>query len=108
MTEQGQKGNAPKDAAEIHQPDRCTVLAEHYHRAAEAAARSWQERNRKFLLLVGALALAVLLTANANDTDSFFIALVAKFAGVGENEIQKLRESFPYVVLHGLLVVLVF
>jgi hypothetical protein len=54
------------------------------------------------------LALAVLLTANPSDTDSLLIGLLAKLAGVGENEVQKLKESFPYVVLHGLLVVLVF
>jgi len=88
--------------------DRAQVLADHYHRAAEQATARWQERNRQFLALVGVLALAVLLTANQSSTDSFFLALVAKLAGVKEDDINRLRESFPYVVLHGLLVVLVF
>jgi hypothetical protein len=88
--------------------DRAQVLADHYHRAAEQATARWQERNRQFLGLVGVLALAVLLTANPGGTDSFFLALVAKFAGVAESDLARLRESFPYVVLHGLLVVLVF
>jgi hypothetical protein len=88
--------------------DRAKVLADHYHRAAEQASVRWQERNRQFLFLVGVLALAVLLTANASATDSFLITILAKLAGVPEAQIDKLRESFPYVVLHGLLVVLVF
>jgi hypothetical protein len=87
---------------------RVTVLADHYHRAAEQASDRWLERNRQFLFLVGVLALAVLATANPGETDSFFVGLLAKFAGVTDADIGKLRESFPYVVLHGLLVVLVF
>jgi len=88
--------------------ERALVLADHYHRAAEQASERWRERNRQFLALVGVLALAVLLTANPGGTDSFFLALVAKLAGVKEDDIDRLRESFPYVVLHGLLLVLVF
>jgi hypothetical protein len=87
---------------------RAQVLADHYHRASEAASQRWQERNRQFLLLVGVLTLAVLLTANHKETDSLVIAFLAKLAGVKETEVDKLKESFPYVVLHGLLVVLVF
>jgi hypothetical protein len=92
----------------LHANDRAQVLADHYHHAAEQASERWQERNRQFLALVAVLALAVLLTANPGGTDSFFLALVAKLAGVKEDDIDRLRESFPYVVLHGLLVVLVF
>jgi hypothetical protein len=94
--------------SEDRRTDRVAILADHYHRSADSTSRRWQERNRQFLLLIGALGLAVLLTANANDTDSLLIGLLAKFTGVGETEIAKLRESFPYVVVHGLLVVLVF
>src|SRR5262249_2720101 len=88
--------------------DRVVVLVDHYHRAADQASERWQERNRRFLFLVGVLALAVLATANPGETDSFLVTLLAKFAGVADADITKLRESFPYVVLHGLLVVLVF
>jgi hypothetical protein len=88
--------------------ERAQVLADHYHRAAALAASRWQERNRQFLLLVGSLALAVLLTANPGETDSLLLGVLAKLAGVPESQVDKLRESFPYVVLHGLLVVLVF
>ena len=81
--------------SEDRKTDRVAILADHYHRSADSTSRRWQERNRQFLLLIGALGLAVLLTANANDTDSLLIGLLAKFTGVGETEVAKLRESFP-------------
>ena len=88
--------------------ERAAMLVDHYHRAAGQTSERWRERNRQFLFLVGVLALAVLATANPGETDGFLVTLLAKFAGVAEADISKLRESFPYVVLHGLLVVLVF
>lgn len=100
----GREGRTMQDETMV----RAQVLADHYHRASESASQRWQERNRQFLLLVGVLALAVLLTANHKETDSLVIAFLAKLAGVKEMEVDKLKESFPYVVLHGLLVVLVF
>jgi hypothetical protein len=87
---------------------RAKLLADHYHRAAEQASARWQERNRQFLFLVGVLALAVLMTAKQGQTDTFFLYIVGKLAGVPDTDVAKVRESFPYVVLHGLLVVLVF
>ncbi len=89
--------------------DPAELMAEHYQKTYELTYELWKQRNRTFLILVGVIGAATLLTFDTPETQSLLVDFVAKVAGVKEaKRIQELRQSFPYGVLQSILLVVVF
>jgi hypothetical protein len=85
---------------------RAAVLAAHYQHVSEMSHRIWEERNRKFLHLIAVVALAVLLTYDAQTL--MRITLDAAAERYSLKLPPHVEQSLPYVVLHGLLWAFVF
>jgi hypothetical protein len=89
--------------------DPAELLSEHYQKTYELTYELWRQRNRTFLILVGVIGAATLLTFDIPGTQSLLVDFVAKVAGVtGESRVQELRQSFPYGVLQSILLLVVF
>ena len=93
-------------AGDTNDPNRAVVLAAHYQHVAEMSYRLWEERNRRFLHLMAVVALAVLLTYDAQTIVQVGLKTLEKSYGLPLPE--RVAESLPYVVLHGLLLAFVF
>ena len=92
---------------EVHSSrSRVGALAAHYQHVSEVSLRIWEERNRKFLHLMAVVAIAVLLTYDAQTIMRVVLEAVAKHYSLELP--SRVDESLPYVVLHGLLLAFVF
>lgn len=89
--------------------DSAELVAEHYQKTYELTYELWKQRNHTFLILVGVIGVATLLTFHTPETQSLLVDFVANFAGIKEvQRVQELRQSFPYGVLQSILLVVVF
>lgn len=89
------------------QPEESVV--EHYQKTYELTYALWQQRNRTFLLLLGVISIATLLTFDVPQTQPLLVDVVAKFAGVTDNSrLAELRRGFPFGLLQSILLVVVF
>lgn len=85
-------------------------LVKHYDKTYDLTYKLWEQRNRLFLILVGVIGAATLLTYRAPETDSLLVDLVAKSVGVSDNEkrVEQLRTGFPFAVLQSILLLVIF
>jgi hypothetical protein len=84
------------------------VLAEHYQKTFELTLMTWEKRNQTFLLLLGVVGAATLLTFNVPQAQPLLVDLVMKVLGVTDaNRATELRASFPYGLIQSILLMVV-
>jgi hypothetical protein len=89
--------------------DKAEILAEHYQKTYELTFELWKQRNQTFLILLGVIGAATLLTFSPAQTNPLLALWIAKALGVtGDQNIQDLGRSFPFGLLQSLLLVVVF
>lgn len=93
----------------LNMAERNELLVDHYHKTFELTSRLWEQRNRLFLLLIGVIGLATVLTYSETETNSLFVDLVIKALGIEDSSrIAELKSSFPFALLHSILLLVVF
>lgn len=89
--------------------DKNELLVEHYHKTFELTSHLWKQRNTLFLLLIGVIGLATLLTYRGSEANPLFVDLVAKTLGISDSgRISELKTGFPFALLHGILLFVIF
>jgi hypothetical protein len=85
------------------------LLAEHYQKAHEQTNSFWEKRNRTFLILLGVIGAATLLTYKVPLAAPLLADLVSKLLGI-EDAAQRaeLRNSFPYGLLQSILLIVFY
>lgn len=88
--------------------DSAELIAEHYQKTYEVTLQVWGQRNQTFLVLLGVVGAATLLTFNAAQTQPLLLDLIAKLLSI-ENSTrqQELRASFPYGLIQTILLMVV-
>src|SRR6266404_1560775 len=85
------------------------ALVQHYQKTYELTYEMWKQRNRTFLLLLGVIGVATILTFRAPQANSLLVDLIRKLLDVSEPaRIDELRNSFPFGLLQSILLVAVF
>lgn len=85
------------------------ILAEHYQKSYELAHDLWKQRNRLFLMLLGFIGVATLLTFQVPESQSLLVDFIAKTLGISDPaRIDELRGSFPFGILQSILLFVVF
>jgi tetrahydromethanopterin S-methyltransferase subunit G len=75
---------------------RATALTEHYQRTADLVARSWERRNRQFIVLIAVLAAAVLVAFSRQLIAPFLEALiVGRLPNLQADAVERLRAFLP-------------
>ena len=88
---------------------RATLMVDHYQKTFELTYELWRQRNRTFLLLLGVIGVATLLTFRVPEANSLLVDLVAKALNVRDaSRIEVLRKSFPFGILQSILLFVVF
>jgi hypothetical protein len=84
--------------------DKSEILAEHYQKTFELTLITWEKRNQTFLLLLGVVGAATLLTSNVPQAQPLLVDLVMKLLGITEaTRAAELRSSFPYWLIQSIL-----
>lgn len=85
------------------------LLTEHYEKTYELTYELWKQRNLTFLVLLGVIGAATLLTFGPAQTNPLLIAWMAKVLSISEStRIAELKTSFPFAILQSLFLVVVF
>jgi hypothetical protein len=89
-------------------PSTAELLAEHYQKTFELTLSVWEQRNRTFLMLLGVVGAASLLTFNVSQAQPILADLIAEAVGAeGATRRAELRTSFPYGILQSILLMVV-
>jgi len=89
--------------------DKSELLADHYQKTYEMTYHLWSQRNRTFLLLLAVVGVAAILTYRPADTYPLLAAWLGKLLGIqDEARVATLQRSFPFALLHGILLIVVF
>jgi hypothetical protein len=90
---------------------RAAALAEHYQKTVELVSRSWDRRNRQFIILIAVLAAAVLVAFARQLIAPFLEAvIIGQLPGLPRDVLERLRVFLPLAsdLLLALLVVSIF
>jgi len=89
--------------------EKLELLVEHYQKTYELTYELWLQRNRIFLLLLAVAGVATILTYRPADAYPLLVAWLAKLLGIEDKaRVTALQDSFPFTLLHGILLVVVF
>lgn len=84
------------------------ILAEHYQKTFELTLKLWEQRNRTFLILLFVVGIGALLTFKVSQAEPLIVDLVANIFNIQNVErIGDLRASFPFGLLHSILLMVV-
>jgi hypothetical protein len=84
--------------------DNAQLLTEHYQKTYELRYEFWKQRNLTFLILLGVIGLATLLTFAPAQTNPLLIDWIAKALAISEpGRIAQLEKSFPWAIVQTLL-----
>ncbi len=101
--------NIDADDTTLTDKDVAELLIGHYDRTYDLTYKFWEQRNRIFLILLGVISVATLLTFDASQTTPLLLDLYAKFLGVTTAQrIEQLRTSFPFGLLQSILLAVIF
>ncbi len=90
-------------------PDKFDALTEHYQNTYKLTYRFWNQRNRLFLYLISVTTVASILTYRPMDANPLLVAWIGKLLGIATPEgLNELGRSFPFALLHLLLLIVVF
>ena len=85
------------------------ILAEHYQKTYELTSNHWRQRNRTFLLLLGMIAVAALLTFRVPHSEGLLVDFIAKMLSISDPaRLKALRNSFPFGIVQTILLLVVF
>ena len=85
------------------------LMVDHYQKTYELTYEVWRQRNRIFLILLGVIGAATLLTLRVPQANSLLVDLVAKALSLTDaSRIETLRRSFPFSILQSVLLLVVF
>ncbi len=84
---------------------RAEALVEHYQRTYEVVQGHWRQRNRIFLLLVGAIGVGLVLTWRS-DTHALMVDVIGRLLEIDSGRREKLQ--FPFGLLQSTLLVAIF
>jgi hypothetical protein len=85
------------------------ALVEHYQKTYELTYNLWRQRNRTFLILLGVIGGATLLTFRIPDTEPFLVDVIAKLIGITDDaRIGQLRAGFPFGLIQSIILAVVF
>src|SRR5919112_4694965 len=94
---------------EVNAKTTAQLLAEHYQKTYELTYEFWKQRNRTFILLIGVIGVATLLTFRPSDTQPLLLYWIVNVLGVTDvQSIEELRSSFPFGILQSILLIVVF
>jgi hypothetical protein len=97
------------DSNTLTDKDVAELLIGHYDHTYELTYKFWEQRNRIFLILLGVISTATLLTFDASQTSPLLLDLYAKFLGVTTPQrIQQLQISFLFGLLQSILLTIIF
>ena len=89
--------------------DTSEILVDHYQKTYELTYETWKQRNKTFLILLGVVSVATLLTFRAPEANSLLVDLIAKLLGITDaGRMTELRNSFPFGLLQSILLTAVF
>ena len=84
------------------------ILAEHYQKTFELTLSTWEQRNRTFLILLGVVGAAALLTFNVSQAQPLLVDVIANVLGIDDAARRAdLRTSFPYGLIQSILLMVV-
>lgn len=85
------------------------LVAEHDQRTFELTERSWTRRDRPFLVWLLAVAAAALLSGDVTHAQPLLLDWLVSALDMKEPaRIDRLREGFPFALLHAALLLVVF
>lgn len=85
------------------------IVVEHYQKTYELTYEFWKQRNRIFLILIGVIGIATLLTFSPREANSLLVDWIAKLLNVTDAErIEELHKSFPFGLLQSILLIVIF
>jgi hypothetical protein len=89
--------------------EKAKLLVDHYQKTFELTYELWEQRNRTFLILIGVIGAATLLTFRIFEANSLLVDLVAKALNITDpNRVETLRKSFPFGILQSVLLFVIF
>jgi Ca2+/Na+ antiporter len=85
--------------------DKAELLVQHYQDTYQLTYQLWQQRNHLFLILLGIVSLASLLTY-APETNSILLSWIGKVVGIADQ--KALTASVPFALLQAAFLAVVF
>ncbi|MGB8770659.1 MAG: hypothetical protein WCC92_13645, partial [Candidatus Korobacteraceae bacterium] len=83
-------------------------LIDHYQKTYELTYTLWKGRNKTFLILLGAIGVATLVTFPALGTRSLLFLYVRHSLDLKESELGMLQSGFPFGILQAIFLFVIF
>jgi len=83
-------------------------LTDHYQKTYELTYALWKGRNKTFLILLGAVGLATLVTFPALGTRSVLFLYLAHSLGLEQKDVSGLQSGFPFAILQAIFLFVIF
>jgi len=84
------------------------LIVEHYQKTFELTMRTWEIRNRTFLIILGVVGIGTLITWNVPESQPILVDFLMKLLGItNEERAIELRSSLPYGLLQSILLIVV-
>jgi hypothetical protein len=84
-------------------------LIEHYQKTYEMTYKLWEERNQTFVLLIGTIGVATMVTLKIPQANSLLVDGISRVLDIKDSQrIQQLQNSFPFGVLQSILLLAIF
>ena len=84
-------------------------IVDHYQKTYEVTYDLWKQRNRLFLILVGVVSLGTILSLKIPEANSIFVDCLAGYFQITDTvRNAELRNSFPFSILQGAFLIVVF
>ncbi len=85
------------------------LLIEHYQKTNELTFKLWQQRNNTFIILLGVIGAATLLTFRVPQAEPLLVDIISKLVGITDSaRIAELRVGFPFGLIQSIVLVVVF
>lgn len=84
------------------------LLNDHYKETYNLALRTWNYRNRIFLILLAVVGGATLLTFEVDGAEPLLVDIIAGFFDITDcNTVTDLRTSFPFGLIQSILLMII-
>ena len=84
------------------------MVAEHYQKTYELTLQMWEQRNRTFMLLLGVVGAATLLTFDVAQAGPLLVDIIATIVGITDPaRINELQRGFPYGLVQSVFLMVI-